>query len=167
MTSEKLAPPRLRFEKTATIHKSEKYICIETLSGTVGLTYREDEPHRIYLEPEATDEVLGEALLSALDRSQYMEDREFFNPDRATRVYADWQKEFTRRNGHKSRREAFKNVDWCMTRIREGKIVIEPHGRDKPNAWATLPPDKTVAIPLTRDAAAVGAALRLALERCE
>jgi hypothetical protein len=166
MTSEKLAPPHMRFDKTATIHKSDKFICIETLSGTAGLTYREDEPHRIYLEPEATNEALGQALLAALDRSRFIDDRAFYEPDRATRVYADWQKEFTRRNGYKSKRECFKTVDWCMTRIREGKIIIEPHGRNKPGAWRGLPQDQTVVIPLTQDAAVAGAALRLALDRC-
>ena len=167
MTPENIPPPQIRFSKTATIYKSEKSICIETLSGTAGLTYREDEPYRVYLEPEATDEVLGQALLSALDRSRYIEDDEFYEPGRARRLYVDWQTEFTRRNGYKSRREFFKNVDWCMTKIREGNIVIQPHGRDKPGAWRGLPPEKTVVIPETRDAVAAGSALRLALDRCE
>lgn len=166
MTSEKLAPPHIRFSKTATIYKSKKSICIETLSGTAGLTYREDEPHRMYLEPEATNEALGQALLAALDRSRYIEDRAFYEPGRATRLFADWQKEFTRRNGYKSKREFFKIVDWCMAKIREGNIVIQPHGRDKPGAWRPLPQDQTVVIPLTQDAAEAGAALRLALDRC-
>jgi hypothetical protein len=166
MNSEKLAPPQVRFAKTATIYKSARSICIETLSGTAGLTYREDDPYRIYLEPEATDEVLGRVLLAALDRSRFIEDREFYKPDRATRACTDWKKEFAHRDGYKSRREFFKTVDWCMAKIREGKIVIQPHRRDKPGAWRGLPQDQTVVIPLTQDAAVAGAALRLALDRC-
>jgi contact-dependent growth inhibition (CDI) system CdiI-like immunity protein len=167
MTRENIPPARLRFSKTATIFKSEKFICIETLSGTAGLTYHEDEPYRIYLELDATDEVLGRVLLSALDRSRYIEDDEFYEPGRATRVYAEWEKEFTRHHGYKSKRTAFKNVDWCMTKIREGNIVIQPHRRHSPGSWRSLPPEMTVVIPDTRDEATVGAALRLALDRCE
>jgi hypothetical protein len=167
MTPENIPPPQIRFSKTATIYKSERSICIETLSGTAGLTYREDEPHRVYLEPEATNEVLGQALLSALDRSRFIEGHEFYEPRRATRLIAEWQQEFTRRHGYKSKRALFKNVDWCMAKVRDGNIVIQPHGRDKPGSWRGLPLEKTVVIPLTQNAAVAGAALRLALDRCE
>jgi hypothetical protein len=157
------------FQKTATIYKSEKLICIESLCGASALKYREDGRYGIYLEPEATDEALGQVLLAALDRSRFVDpsDRAFYEPERAMRVYANWQKDFTVRHGYKSKRDAFKKVDWCMAKIVDGKISIEPHRRDKPGSWRSLPRDMTVVIPLTRDAAAVGAALRLALDRCE
>jgi CDI immunity protein len=71
------------------------------------------------------------------------------------------------RYGYKSKRAAFMSLDWCSARMREGKIFIEPHKRDKPGSWGSHPPERTVVIPATDDAVTVGAALRLALDRCE
>jgi hypothetical protein len=59
-------------------------------------------------------------------------------------------------------------MNWCRAERCEGKISIQPHKRDeKPEYWIWLPPDQNVVIPVTTDAAVAGAALRLALDRCE
>ena len=71
------------------------------------------------------------------------------------------------RYGYKNKREAYKNMDWCEAERSEGKISIQPHQRDKPEYFRDLPPEKTVLIPETDDAETLGAALRLALDRCE
>ncbi len=72
-----------------------------------------------------------------------------------------------RRYGYKTLREAYKNLNWCRAERSEGRISIRPHKRAKTEYFDDLPPDRTVVIPETRDAAALGAALRLALDRCE
>ena len=72
-----------------------------------------------------------------------------------------------RRYGFKTKREAYRNMDWCRTKRSEGRISIQPHKRDKPELVRDLPPDRTVVIPATTGATATGAALRLALDRCE
>ncbi|MHB8884775.1 MAG: contact-dependent growth inhibition system immunity protein [Methylovirgula sp.] len=164
-----MKPTGIPFAKSATIHKSEKFISIEPLSGASGLRYREDESYRTYLEPEAPNEVLGQVLLAALDRSRFVapSEREFYKPDRAVRVYENWQKDFMARYGYKSMRNAYENMDWCIAKMSDGTISIQPHGRDKPGYWKSLPPDQTVVIPAMTNAAIVGAALRLALDRCE
>jgi len=72
-----------------------------------------------------------------------------------------------RRYGYRTKRDAYKNMDWCRVKRTEGKISIAPHKRDKPEYFRDLPPGRTVVIPETRDAATAGAALRLALDRCE
>jgi hypothetical protein len=71
-----------------------------------------------------------------------------------------------RRYGYKTKRAAYKNMDCCRTVRSEGKITIEPHQRLEPEQWKWLPPESCVVIPATTDAAAAGAALRLALDRC-
>ena len=165
-----MKPRQTSFTKTATIYRSEKFISVEALSGASALKYRENGGHGVYLEPETNDQALGQALLAALDRSRFVDprsERAFFDPERAARVYADWQKDFMRRYGYKTKREAFRNLDWCYARMSDGKISIEPHRRDKPGSWRGLPPDRTVIIPTTDGPAAVGAALRVALDRCE
>jgi len=156
------------FKKTATVYKSEKFICVDPLSGANILKYLEDdESCRFYLVPDATDEALGQALLAALHRSRFVDEREFFDPERAKRAEANWQKEAMRRYGYKTKRDVYKNLDWCLAKISDGKISFRPHHHDKLDSWRSLPPDQTVVIPATDDAVAVGAALRLALDRCE
>ena len=123
----------------------------------------------IYLAPNAGDQALGQALLEALARSRFIfpPDPDFSEADRYLRCIRDWQKHFMERYGYKTKRDAYKNMDWCETARSEGKISIKPHKRDKPEYFRRLPPEKTVVIPATDDAEAVGAAVRLALSRCE
>jgi hypothetical protein len=64
-----MKPPQKRFTKGAAIYKSEKFVGIEGLSGSNALKYREDDGHMIYLEPDATNEVLGRSLLTALEKA--------------------------------------------------------------------------------------------------
>jgi CDI immunity protein len=158
----------ITFRKTAAIYRSEKFISVETLSGVPGLVYREDDPYRVYLDPDATNELIGRTLLIALSKSRFVDNSEpeFFDPDRATRVYENWENDVVHRYGFKSKRSAYKSMDWCEGQIFNGNIEIEPHRRGSPG-WRSLPPEKTVVIPATDDAEAVGAAVRLALSRCE
>ncbi|MGD0189593.1 MAG: contact-dependent growth inhibition system immunity protein [Rhizomicrobium sp.] len=160
---------QIAFQSTATIYKSDKFISIESLFGASALMYREDKRTITYLEHTVSDEVLGQALLAALERSRFVHPSEkaFYDPERATRVYRDWQNGFAAHHGSRSVRDAFKNVDWCQAKVIDGKIYMQPHRRHSPGSWRSLPENQTVIIPVTDNAAAVGAALRSALDRCE
>lgn len=160
---------RLPFTQWANVHRTERLISVEPLSG-YRMAYREEEGHVIYLPPDANDEALGLALLQALDQSRFIwprDEPDFFKSERYMQCYRNWQKDFMRRYGYKTKREAYKNMDWCWAERSEGKISIQPHMRDKPEYFRDLPPDKTVVVPATDNAARIGAALRLALDRCE
>jgi hypothetical protein len=157
------------FTQWAEIHRTEKFVSVEPLSG-----YRralpEDDGRVVYLPPDATDSALGQTLLEALDRSRFIwppDERGFFGAERYMRCYRNWLKDLMRRYGYKTKRDAFNNMDWCRAERTGGKIFIQPHRRDKPEYWSDLPPDRTVIIPATADAAMVGVALRRALDRCE
>lgn len=157
------------FTQWADIHRTEKFISVEPLSG-YRRSLREDEGCVIYLPPDATDNALGQALLEALGMSRFIFPRnepQFFEAERLMRADRNWQKDFMRRYGYKTKRDAYKNMDWCRAERTEGKISIKPHRRDKPEYWRDLAADRKVIIPATTDAAAAGAALRLALDRCE
>ena len=71
------------------------------------------------------------------------------------------------RYGYRTRRDFYKNVNWCRAERTEGKLSIKPHKRDKPGLWTDLPAEKTVVIPATRDMNVLGASMRLALNNCE
>jgi hypothetical protein len=144
------------------------FVCVEPLSGC-RIIQREDDGYVIYLEPDPTDEALGRALLEALARSRFIfpPDPGFSEAERYMRCYHNWQKDFMQRYGYKTKSDAYKNMDWCRLKRSEGKIAIQPHKRDKPEYFHDLPPEKTVVIPATDEAETLGAALRLALDRCE
>jgi hypothetical protein len=129
----------------------------------------DDDGYAIYLPPDAADEALGRALLECLDKSRFIWplDAHFSDWRRYVPLYKNWQQDFMRRYGYKTKREAYRNMDWCRVERSEGRISIRPHKRDKPEYFRSLPPDRTVVIAATTDAAAAGAALRLALDRCE
>jgi hypothetical protein len=161
---------RLPFTQWASVHRTDKFISIEPLSG-YRQSLREDEGYVIYLKPDMDDEALGLGLLEALDKSRFIwppDEPSFFKWERYIRCYRNWEKDFMRRCGYKTKRDAYKNMNWCQAERSEGTISIQPHHRrGKPGEWLWLPPEQNVVIPATRDAAAVGAALRLALDRCE
>jgi hypothetical protein len=160
---------RLPFAQWADINRTGRFISAEPLSG-YRMVQREDEGYVIYLAPDATDEDLGRALLECLDKSRFIwppDEPQFLEWQRYLQCYRNWQNDFMRRYGYKTKREAYKNMDWCRTKRSEGKISLQPHKRDKPEYWRDLPPDRTVVIAATTDAAAAGAALRLALDHCE
>lgn len=158
------------FTQWANVHRTEKFISIEPLSG-YGVIQRDDEGYVIYLAPDASDEELGQALLEALDRSRFIwpprGELKFFKWERYVRLYQNWQKDFMQRYGYETKRDAYKNMDWCRAERSEGKVLIRPKKRDKPEYFRNLPAESAVIIQDTRDAVAAGLALRLALSRCK
>jgi hypothetical protein len=97
---------RLPFTQWADINRTDRFIAVEPKSG-----YRralpENEARVIYLPPNASDEVLGRALLEALDRSRFIwpaDEPEFFERERFTQCSRNWQKDFMERYGYKTKR---------------------------------------------------------------
>jgi contact-dependent growth inhibition (CDI) system CdiI-like immunity protein len=160
---------RLPFTQWADVHRTERFVCIQPLSGYI-MPCRDNELYVKYLPPDATDDALGQALLEMLGRSRFIwppDEPEFYKWQRYVGCYRKWQKDFMERYGYKTKRAAYKNLDWCRITRSEGKISIKPHKRDRPEYFRDLPPENTVAIPATNDPGVLGTALRLALERCE
>ena len=131
----------------------------------------EDEEYAIYLPPDAADEALGQALLR-------MPRQEPISSRRPTSHNSSIGKGMCRstRTGRRiscsatAIRPSAKPIGtWIGVESKrsEGKISLQPHKRDKPEYFRDLPPDRTVVIPAMTDAVAAGAALRLALDRCE
>jgi hypothetical protein len=151
----KLRPERLPFTQWADVHRTERFVCIAQLSG-YRIIQLEDDGYIAYLERRASDDALGLTLLEALARSRFIfpPDPAFSEAERYIRCYHNWQKDFMQRYGYKTKRDAYKNMDWCRVKRSEGKISIQPHKRDKPEYFHD-------------EAGTLGAALRLALDRCE
>lgn len=164
-----MTPGDLPFTQWADVSRTDRFTCVQPMSG-YRMIQMEDDGYVIYLPPNPTDEALGQALLTCLDKSRFIwppDERKFFEWERYLPLYKNWQKDFMRRYGYKTKREAYRNLDWCRVTRSQGRISIRPHKRDKPEYFDDLPPERTVVIAATTDAAVTGAALREALDRCE
>jgi hypothetical protein len=158
----------LPFMQWAGVHKNDDFICVEPLSG-YRRTLQEDDGFAIYLEPDATEEALGQALLEALNRSRFLypnQNRAFFQAERIVNNIKRWTTQVMKRFRYKTKREMYKNMGYCWIMRTGGTISIEPHKYEKPEYWHNFPKDQTVVIPETTDPLVAGAALKLALERC-
>jgi len=134
---------RLPFTQWAEINMASRFISVEPLSG-YRVARREDDGYVIWLEPDATDEALGRALLEALDRSRFIQpcdEPAFFEHQRNVRCIRNWQKKFMRLYGYESRRRAHMTMDRCDAARAEGKISIRPSERGTPECHTALPPE--------------------------
>ena len=163
-----MSAPDLPFRQQADVNRTDRFLCVQPMSG-YRIVQQEDDGYTIYLPPNASDEALGQALLECLDRSRFIwpPDPHFDDWRRYMPLHKNWQKDFMQRYGYKTKREAYRNMDWCRVKRSEGRISLQPHKRDKPEYFRDLPPERTVVIPATADATATGGALRQALDRCE
>jgi hypothetical protein len=154
------------FRQWTDVKRTDRFISVEPLSG-YRLIRPEDESSVIYLAPDTNNEELGRALLESLDRSRFIhpdEDPTFTESARYAEAYRKSEKNFMRRCGYKTKRDAYKSMDWCQVKRRDGKIFIELFMRDKPGTWKGLPSEPDIVIPATDDALVAGAALRRALD---
>jgi hypothetical protein len=135
------------------------------------MTIREDEGFRIYLEPDPDEDAIGRAVLTTLDRSRFiypLDDREFFKSVRAKVNLKIWEAEVMKKYKYKTRRDLYKDWNYCLVTRSEGIIKVKPHIRDvKPGFIRDVSKEKIVTIPTTDDPNLVGAAAKLALSHCE
>lgn len=162
---------KIPFEQCACVYKNEKFIAFEPLSG-YRMWLPEDEDRTSFLRPDAEDQDLGKALLSALSLSRFidppLDENSFFKAERYVKADQIWHQQVMARFEFRSLRHLYESMRFCKVSRSEGAMSIKPHQRDaKPRYWWDLPPEATVVIAATLDAKAVGAALNLALSRCE
>ena len=159
----------LPFTQWADVSRTDRFICLQPMSG-YGWIQQEDDGYAIYLPPDAADEALGRALLECFDKSRFI-----WPPPTRNSPSGEGMCRSTRPGRRIScaataiRPSARPIETWIgvETERSEGRISLQPHKRDKPELFRDLPPDRTVVVAATTDAAAAGAALRLALDRCE
>ena len=86
----------LPFTQWADVHRTERFISVEPLSG-YRIIQREDDGYVIYLAPDASDDALGRALLEALDWSRFIpppDEPELFKWERYVQCHRNWQRDF-------------------------------------------------------------------------
>ena len=146
------------------------FFLVETYSGHRMLG-SDPKGAQQYLEPDASDDALGTAVLDALSRSRFLsveEANEFFNLKRSQEKYEEWKRSVMARYGYKTKRALFKDMMSCSIQMAGDSIKVSPTDHDRLDGWAGRNAEGTedVVIPASSSAAEVGAALRVAFSRC-
>lgn len=158
------------------------FLCIETYSGYRS-SRRDPKGTCHLLAQDASNEALGEALLDALARSRfvlpapqegslYPPDIEFdnnlYDHEQSKIRYHQWIVHLMQRYGYKTKRALFKNMKNCSVEVDSGLITIRPNYHEKLEGWSGdgISEKDYVVIPFDSPSADIGAALRLAFDRC-
>ncbi len=146
------------------------FFFISTYSG-YRMLGRDPKGAQHYLEPDASDETLGAAVLDALDRSRFLsieEADDFFNLKRSQERYEEWKRSVMQRYGYKTKRALFKDMASCDIQMAGGNITLVPTNHDRLEGWGREKGDGIEDVVITEgsSAAEVGAALRVAFSRC-
>lgn len=133
------------------------------------LAYADPEAPEHLLSPDVDDEALGDAALKALQNSRFLSlDDSAQLRATASERYREWVEKLMRDFGYADRRALFKRMKSCTLELQNHVITIKPSYHEKLEGWSGDRIDPSDYIQLAGDATAreVGAALRLAFQRC-
>jgi hypothetical protein len=162
MTSEPIWKRRLAAKS------NEKFICLLPQSG-YRLAIAEPAAREYVLAPDARDDVLGEAIRSALAESRFLSlDEANVLRSMADSRYEEWVRSLMDRYGYRTKQALFKNMQSCSIVISGDELVLSPSHHDKLDSWSRAKDDgiEDVTIPSDSSTTEIGAALRLAFGRC-
>jgi hypothetical protein len=171
--------PMRKYEALAQLNN--KMFCIRTVSG-YRMTQFDPKGAMHLLLPDASDEMLGTAVLDALTKSRFVLPSSYrgqsdLHPDvefdedlsnaKQEEHYAAWVQQVMARYGYKTKSAIFRRMKSCGIEKVENQITIRPSHRDK-YGWTGDGFTKAdyVVIPADSSAEEVGAALRLTFSRC-
>lgn len=160
-----------------------EFICIETYSGYRSSDSRDYRGKQIFLMTDVSDEVLGLAVMEVLANSRWVLgvpregsvypvgvefDADLYDYKQGIERYVQWVKTLMTRYGYKTKRALFKDLQNCGIESKNGLIKITPMRREGAEGWEGLGKgmEGVVEIPATSTPAEIGAALRLAFNRC-
>jgi len=157
--------------RAAGIYRNRDFIFIETQSG-YSAVIRDPEGAAHYLAPGSDDEALGRCLIDALSKSCFITPDKrstrpgFFDFRMVAEGYKRWIAEVLDRYGYKTKQALFKKMILCHAKVVDGVLTLGPTRHDKLEAWEGLSDDEKVTLPFDSSEAEIGAALRVALDRC-
>ncbi|WP_091865642.1 contact-dependent growth inhibition system immunity protein [Methylobacterium brachiatum] len=162
---------------------NKDFILIQTYSGYRGGTNGDFKGKTNYLEPDATDEVLGSAVQDAMAHSRWVlpAPREGTTYPEGVEFDADlgdWKiskerfelfvKNVMRKYRYKTKGTLFQDMKNCSIEKKNGQIKFMPMHHEKFDRWSRTKGDgiEDFIIPDTSTNAEIGAALRTAFSRC-
>lgn len=159
---------RARWKARASAKNNGDFISIKTYSG-YSLAIGDPTVPEYLLEPHASDEEVGTAVLKALQQSRFLSfEEEGDLMENATPNYKAWVEKLMKQYGYKTKRALFKNMKSCGIDQNKNVITIRPSHHEKLEAWdgEGFTESDYVKIPADSPPAEIGAALRLAFSRC-
>ncbi|MCA8150843.1 contact-dependent growth inhibition system immunity protein [Burkholderia contaminans] len=155
----------------ASVYRNKDFIMIETSSGYTAFVRDPDGPVHI-LDTNSDDETLGRCLVNALTNSRFItpQQREeyplFFDFRLVGEQYKKKVEALLARYGYKTKQSLFKTMILCNARVVDGVLSLGPTRHDKLEAWEGLGDDEKVVPPFDSSEVEIGAALRVAMDRC-
>ncbi|TDG02328.1 DUF1436 family protein [Paraburkholderia guartelaensis] len=156
------------WKSRVTAKSNEKFICLVPQSG-YRLAMAEPMAAEYVFAPDTHDDVLGEAVRSALAESRFLSlDEANVLRLTADSRYVEWVRSLTDRYGYRSKQALFKNMRSCSIVITGSELVLSPSHHDKLDSWSRAKGDgiEDVTLPFDSPPIDIGAALRLAFSRC-
>ena len=152
--------------KRAYAQMNRKFINIGSYVGH-GTSNMDFDGSEFFFDLEINEEILGEALLSAIINSRFItlkeEDVIWANN---VSDYNNWIKRVMKAHDFKHKGEMFKPMLYCSIKKTEnGYVFCTTHQRAM-NSWSAGDKNEEFTIPLTATAAEMGAALRRCLALC-
>lgn len=169
-------------EKTswAIIKSGRDFIFLQTMSGYRSMRW-DPQGANFLLPGDVDDQILGEAVLTALDSSRFVLpapradvwihpdatfDKDLYDNELGSKFYDAWVENLVARLGYKNKRALFKSMMSCSVKRLRDEIEILPSIHEKLEAWSGMPRDQAVLLGTHNTAAEIGAGIRLAISRC-
>lgn len=161
---------------------NKEFICIETYSG-YRMSQADHKGVMHLLAPDASDQVIGEALMDALSKSRFVLpeprkdvwihpeatfDSDLYDFNLMMQRYKKWVARLMEQYAYKTKRALFKDMKSCNVERKLGTLEMTPSHHEKLEAWSGdgFTEADNVIIPTTSTPEEVGVALRLAFSRC-
>ena len=155
----------------AGIYRNQDLIFIGTQSGC-SVSIADPDGGAYFLDTDADDETLGRCLNDALLKSRFITPQQraenllFFDFRLVGENYKKWVDGLLTRFGYKIKQALFKKIILCHAKVVDGVLTLDPNRHDKLEAWEVLGDDAKVILPFDSPEVEIGAALRVALDRC-
>ncbi|CAO4846557.1 MAG: Immunity protein CdiI-o11 [Holosporales bacterium] len=163
-------PPPPEEKKWASVEMNADFLNVQTRSG-YRMTVSDSSGDDIFLNPDADDISIGDAVVKALSKSRMIDPKDFgvfFDPDRLQNQYNDWIDYCKKTYRYKTKKALYKNMMSVAITAYEGKLILRSRHQEKPGGYGpSKNKDKdNVIIPEDSTPEEIGKAIRLALSRC-
>ncbi|MGG7554907.1 contact-dependent growth inhibition system immunity protein [Pseudomonas sp. ES3] len=166
----------------AEVKANSDFISVKTFSG-YNSCRADPQGVDCLMSPDISDQELGASVLEALAQSRFVLpeprkdvwihpeatfDKGLYDYGLTNQRYEAWVGSLIERYGYKSKRALFKDMKRCSVESKNGEIIIRPSRHEKLEAWSGkgISESDYVVVSLNSSSAEVGAALRLAFDRC-
>ena len=158
-------------KKWAKVYMNLDFMNIQTHTKC-GLRFADPEGDNLFLKVDACDDVIGEAVLSALEKSQFIvpntrESERFFANGRIRDFYPRWVETCQKTYGYKTKKALYKGMKNVNVENYRSSIILRPWHQEKSSIFGPTKNKEAdnVVIAANSSAAEIGKAVRLALSR--